>query len=503
MSLPSRAVRNMPLSLAQMRHAGNCQRRPSCHQSLHVTVISAAFAAPSSSPSLPRSALVLRQPSSSFATAAAAAAASNTASSNPSATPTYPSSPKRLRPDQIVSQQYANYPVYIYSFAQGVRHIVLNRPSHLNALNLPMIDKLHNIVDALTLDKDISVVAMSGTGNKAFCAGGDVRLLHDAGKRRKEQQGRTGDSDVTKLFFRREYELNFKLSHTRFPVVPVLNGIVMGGGVGLSAHCRYRVATPQSLFAMPETAIGFFPDVGASYLLPRLHHPYLGHYLGLTGARLKGYDLVHAGIATHYADSDDWTSHLELSHNTFGMTWQQGEDAIEDVFWHLSVGSRDPEPAFSLGPEQLQLIADVFSLDSVERIVEALTEKGRTLAGSSSPTAAFVQSTLGALSAASPLSLKVTLEALRRGARMPLADCLKMEYRISQHMMMGDDFYAGVYSQLISKDRKPKWTHARLQDVRDRDVQSYFGELQDQADLQLEYPKFKEPQWYAGIAPNV
>ena len=364
-----------------------------------------------------------------------------------------------------------------------------------------MVNKLHDILDAMALDKDISVVAMSGTGGKAFCAGGDVRLLHDAGLRRKAAAGRTGDSDITKLFFRREYELNFKLSHARFPVVPVLNGIVMGGGVGLSAHCRYRVATPQSLFAMPETAIGFFPDVGGSYLLPRLHHPYLGHYLGLTGARLKGYDLVHAGIATHYADSDEWTSHLELSHNVFGMTWAQGEDAIEDVFWHLSVGARQPEPAFSLAPEQLQLIADVFSLDSVERMVEALTERGSAVAEESA-LGGFVKSTLAALSAASPLSLKVTLEALRRGARLPLADCLRMEYRISQHCMMGDDFYAGVNSQLISKDRKPKWKHAQLRDVSEREVQSHFGEMQDQAELQLEYPKYREPQWYAGITDN-
>ena len=441
---------------------------------------------------LQRPLLTSQQPVSTFATAAAAATA--TASTNPSIV-SYPSSPRRLRPDQIVAQQYANHPIYSYSFAQGCRHIVLNRPSHLNALNLAMVNKLHDILDAMALDKDISVVAMSGTGGKAFCAGGDVRLLHDAGLRRKEQRGLTGATDVTRSFFRREYELNFKLSHMRFPVVPVLNGIVMGGGVGLSAHCRYRVATPQSLFAMPECAIGFFPDVGASYLLPRLHHPYLGHYLGLTGARLKGYDLVHAGIATHFGDSDDWTSQLELSHNTFGMTWQQGEDAIENVFWHLSSGSREPEPSFSLGAEQLQLIADVFSLDSVEAMVERLDESGRTLSASS-PAAAFVKSTLAALSSASPLSLKVTLEALRRGSRMPLADCLRMEYRISQHMMMGDDFYAGVNSQLISKDRKPKWKHARLRDVQEREVQSYFAELEDQPELQLEYPKFKEPQWY-------
>ena len=500
MSLSSRTVRTMPPALIHLRPATGGQRRPSCDRCYHARVSHHSSSALSPHPpSRQRPLLSRQQPSSAFATTTAAATA--TAPHNPSPL-SYPSSPKRVRPDQIVAQQYADHPVYSYSFAQGCRHIVLNRPSHLNALNLGMVEKLHAILDAMSLDKDISVVAMSGSGSKAFCAGGDVRLLHDAGLRRKAQQGRTGDSDVTKQFFRREYELNFKLSHMRIPVVPVLNGIVMGGGVGLSAHCRYRVATPQSLFAMPECAIGFFPDVGGSYLLPRLHHPYLGYYLGLTGGRLKGYDLVHAGIATHYVDSDDWTSHLELSHNTFGMTWQQGEDAIEDVFWHLSVGSREPEPKFSLGMEELQLIADVFSLESVERMMEALTEKGRALSASS-PAAAFIKSTLSALSSASPLSLRVTLEALRRGARMPLADCLKMEYRLSQHMMMGDDFYAGVNSQLISKDRKPKWKHTRLQDVQEREVQSYFGEMQDQAELQLEYPKYQEPMWYAGLTPNI
>ena len=502
MSLPSRVVRNMPPSLHRLLSASSCQQpRTSCRRSLHVTASHTLSSTPtlssSSSPVQQRSLLLSQQPSSSFATAAAAPAKSASASISPSSTA--PS--KHLRPDQITADYYAGQSVYSYSFGQGCRHIVLNRPSHLNALNLQMVNKLHDILTAMSLDKDISVVAMSGTGNRAFCAGGDVRLLHDAGLRRKAQQGRTGDSDITKAFFRREYELNFKLSHMRLPIVPVLNGITMGGGVGLAAHCRYRVATPQSVFAMPECAIGFFPDVGATFLLPRLHHPSLGVYLGLTGARLKGYDLVHAGIATHYVDSDEWSSHLELSHNTFGMTWQQGEDAIEDVFWNLSVGSRDPEPTFSLSPQQLSIIADTFSLDSVEQIVEALTKAGRGLKAGSEA-AGWVASTLAALASASPVSLKVTLEALRRGARLPLAECLAMEYRISQHMMMGDDFYAGVNSQLISKDRKPKWKFAKVQDVTEKDVTSYFGEMQDQSELHLEYPTFKEPQWYAGIAPN-
>ena len=403
-------------------------------------------------------------------------------------------------PHERHSQYYQSLPpavssVYVTPLGHGCRHIHLNRPQALNAINLQMVNRLHSLLDALDLDKDVGVVLMSGMGGRAFCAGGDVVAVHDAGLLRKEAGGRTGEHELTKAFFKREYQLNWKLHHARFPLVAVLNGITMGGGVGLSAHLRYRAATPESLFAMPECAIGFFPDVGASFLLPRLFHPFLGHYLGLTGARLRGFDLVHAGIATHWVDNTEYPAHLELAYSTNGMMWAQAEDAVENVFWHLSAPSVDPPPPFSLTPDRLALIADVFSLPSVERIVEALDSR-RASTAASSPLAPFIASTLHALSAASPLSLKVTLELLRRGALMPLERCLAMEYRVSQRMMMGEDFYSGVRSALITKDKKPKWAHARVEDVADVDVEAYFAPLTDQEELVLDYPRWQEPQWY-------
>ena len=276
--------------------------------------------------------------------------------------------------------------VYVVPFGEGARHLLINRPAALNALNLSMVRRLSELLQALDADKDVGIVLLSGKGGKAFCAGGDVRALHDAGKRRKDLHNATGDSDLTKAFFMHEYSLNFRLHCTRFPLVAVMNGITMGGGVGLAGHLRYRVATPQTLLAMPECSIGFFPDVGSSFLLPRLHHPYLGHYLGLTGARLKGYDLLHAGLATHWVEHDDWASQVETAFSRTGLTWHQAEDAVENVFWHLC--APEEPPAFSLSVQQLEIIAEAFSKETMEAVVQQLEARRDSSSTSSTPMSA-------------------------------------------------------------------------------------------------------------------
>ena len=441
------------------------------------------------SPSLARTALPC--PSSSSPSSSLASPPRASVSTSSIAPSSFAANPSSLPVDRQ-SAYHASSPVFAYPLGHGCRHLVLNRPSTLNALTLPMVRRLHALLDAVTLDPDVAVVLLSGAGPRAFCAGGDVRAIHDAGLRRKALRS-TGEADLTKAFFREEYALNWKLHHTRVPLVAVLNGIVMGGGVGLSAHGRYRVAMPESLFAMPECGIGFFPDVGASFLLPRLFHPYLGHYLGLTGARLKGYDLLHAGIATHWTDNVEYPAHLEVAYSLNGMTWAQAEDAVENVFWHTP--APDVVPPFSLTPQHLQLIADVFSQPSIEQMLERLSNLQHSGASDSS-LIPFIDATLKSMLSASPTSLKVTLELLRRGALMPLERCLEMEYRVSQRMMMGDDFYAGVNSALISKDKKPKWQHADVSQVTDAEVQAYFEPLEEQEELHLAYPKYEEPQWY-------
>lgn len=382
-------------------------------------------------------------------------------------------------------------PVYIIPIGMGARSIILNRPEALNALNLEMVDRLTGIIKACESDPDIQVVMIEGAGSKAFCAGGDVRALHTEGLKRKAAKNRTGAHDFTKQFFRREYSLNFLLHATRVSVVPVLNGITMGGGYGISGHCRYRCATPDTLFAMPETAIGFFPDVGATYLLPRLNHPGLGEYLGLTGARLKGYDLIHAGIATHFSTHDDWSRQLEIAFSTTGSMAQQAEDALEIIGWRLSEDELIPEPEFSITKPQLELIRTVFLQPSVELIFEQL----EAAAAQSNELADFAVKTLATLKKASPMSLKVTHEAMRRAKHLSLIEALEIEYRLSQRFILGEDFYIGVDSALISKDRNPQWT-TDLKSITDADVEAYFAPLTDQPELKLEYPSFKESQWY-------
>lgn len=382
-------------------------------------------------------------------------------------------------------------PVYITPIGMGARSIIINRPEALNALNLEMVDRLTGIIKAVESDPDVTCVMMSGAGPKAFCAGGDVRALHSEGLKRKAAQNKTGTHDFTKQFFRREYALNFLLHSTRVPLVPVLNGITMGGGYGISGHCRYRCATPETLFAMPETAIGFFPDVGATFLLPRLNHPGLGEYLGLTGARLKGYDLVHAGIATHFSTHNEWARHMEIAYSTTGNTYEQGEDAIENIGWRLSEDEITPEPEFSLSQPQLDLIRTAFLQPSLELVIEQLEAATKQ----SNQLAKFAKSTLETLQKSSPMSLKVTFEAMRRAKHLNLAQALETEYRLSQRFIEGEDFYIGVDSALISKDRNPKWSTS-LKDITDAQVEAYFAPLQDQPELKVDYATYKVSQWY-------
>ncbi|KAJ7371315.1 hypothetical protein OS493_026960 [Desmophyllum pertusum] len=172
--------------------------------------------------------------------------------------------------------------------------ITLNRPKALNALNLNMIRQMYPVLQKWDVDPAVSLVLIKGTGDRAFCAGGDVRAIAEAGKK--------GDS-LTKVFFKEEYMLNYAIGTLQTPYVAFINGITMGGGVGLSVHGRFRVATERTVFAMPETAIGLFPDVGGGYALPRMKGK-LGLYLALTGHRLKGYDVKHAGVATHFVTSE-------------------------------------------------------------------------------------------------------------------------------------------------------------------------------------------------------
>ena len=311
-----------------------------------------------------------------------------------------------------------------------VGRIVLNRPQALNALDLAMIRACTQALTAWRDDPHVHAVVIEGTGDRAFCAGGDIRALR--------QYELDGEHHEAETFFREEYELNLMIATYPKPYVALIDGICMGGGIGVSVHAPYRVATEHAAFAMPETAIGFFPDIGATFFLPRLPGR-IGTYLGLTGMRMQGADAVHAGLATHFASRADLPA----------LSQALAADGAGALGSHIA-----PLPPFSLA-EQRGVIDHCFDADNVAEIVrrlEAIED-------------AWANKTLAALRTVSPSALCWTLEALRRGANLTLPQCQAAELALTRTTMRHPDFAEGVRAMVVDKDRKPRWQPSRIEEV--------------------------------------
>ncbi|XP_062313420.1 3-hydroxyisobutyryl-CoA hydrolase, mitochondrial [Osmerus eperlanus] len=346
--------------------------------------------------------------------------------------------------------------------------ITLNRPKALNALNLSMIRMIYPQLKKWQVDEEAAIVIIKGAGGKAFCAGGDIRAVTEAGK--------VGDP-LAQDFFREEYILNHAIGTLQKPYVALIDGITMGGGVGLSVHGRFRVATEKTLFAMPETAIGLFPDVGGGYFLPRLQGK-LGLFLALTGFRLKGLDVQRAGVATHFVKSQKIAA-LEKDLVELRSPSNADVSRILDSYQKQSI--LDAENGFVL-QQHTDVIDRLFNSSSVEGILQNLKTEG-------SP---FALKQAEILSQMSPTSLKITFKQLQQGATMSLQEVLVMEYRLSQACMRGQDFYEGVRAVLINKDQNPKWNPSTLEEVSVQDVDECFSSLGDQ-DLRLRGPRQHSP----------
>lgn len=331
--------------------------------------------------------------------------------------------------------------------------ITMNRPKVLNALNLTMIRQIYPQLKEWESDNETDIVIIKGAGDKAFCAGGDIRAVTEAGK--------VGES-LAQDFFREEYILNNAIGSYRKPYIALIDGITMGGGVGLSVHGRFRVATEKTLFAMPETAIGLFPDVGGGYFLPRLQGK-LGLFLALTGFRLKGRDVQKAGVATHFVESKKIP---DLQKELVDLKSPSAEDVSRVLDSYQSQSSLDAEKPFIL-KKHLSDIDRLFSASSVEGIVKNLKTDGSEFAKKQTET----------LSKMSPTSLKITLKQLQAGAALSLQDVLVMEYRLSQACMRGCDFYEGVRAVLVDKDQNPKWNPPTLEEVSDQMVEQCLSSL--------------------------
>ncbi|XP_032261991.1 3-hydroxyisobutyryl-CoA hydrolase, mitochondrial [Halichoerus grypus] len=331
--------------------------------------------------------------------------------------------------------------------------ITLNRPKFLNALNVSMIRHIYPQLKNWEQDPETFLIIIKGAGGKAFCAGGDIRAISEAGK---------ANQKIAQDFFREEYMLNNAIGSCQKPYVALIHGITMGGGVGLSVHGQFRVATEKSLFAMPETAIGLFPDVGGGYFLPRLRGK-LGYFLALTGFRLKGRDVYAAGIATHFVDSEK----LDMLEEDLLALKSPSKENIADVLDAYHAKSKiDQDKSFIL-EEHMDKINSWFSANTLEKIIENLQQDGSS----------FALEQLKVISKMSPTSLKITLRQLIEGSSKTLQEVLTMEYRLSQACMGGHDFYEGVRAVLIDKDQSPKWKPADLKEVTDEDLNDYFKSL--------------------------
>jgi enoyl-CoA hydratase/carnithine racemase len=342
----------------------------------------------------------------------------------------------------------------LFSVRNGIGTIQLNRPQALNALTHDMCIPLEKHLRDWAADTAVKAVIIKGSGEKAFCAGGDIRKLAD--------RGPEGVS-YRKSFWHDEYRCNTLIGEYPKPFIALIDGIFMGGGVGLSVHGSHRIISEFAHFAMPETGIGLFPDVGGTYFLPRCPGE-LGMFLGLTGTRLKGADILTAGVATHFVPRAGMAA-LEQALVDAAPGDRVGIDAIVTKF------AADPGP--SQLAERKPEIDRRFGGDSVAAVMMALE---------SDPTPFSVEQA-AIIRSKSPTSVKLTFAQLRRGRALSLRDCMKLEWRICNHVALGHDFYEGVRAVIIDKDHKPKWQPARLEDVGDAEIEEYFtpvpdGELQ-------------------------
>jgi enoyl-CoA hydratase len=328
----------------------------------------------------------------------------------------------------------------------GAGVIVLNRPKALNALTLTMVRLMAAALDAWERDPGVTRVVLTAAGEKAFCAGGDIRHLYEL--------GRAGDHAAQMTFWREEYQLNERIRTYSKPVIPLIDGIVMGGGVGVSINASHRVAGERFAFAMPEVGIGFFPDVGGTYFLPRLARR-AGVYFALTGLRAEAGDALAFGLARTFVPSariGDLAEALE------------GDGLVEET---LSRFAGDPPNSALM--KEADGVEACFSLDSREAILAALAEGERK-------GFAFAGPARAAMLEKSPTSQAIALKQMTLGRALDVHEALRVEYRIVSRICRGHDFYEGVRALIIDKDNRPRWSAPPSK----AELDAYFGGLGDE-----------------------
>ncbi len=319
-----------------------------------------------------------------------------------------------------------------------IGRILLNRPKALNALDLPMIRGIAAALDEWRDDPAVHAVVIEGAGGRAFCAGGDIRAVR--------ADSLAGRHDAIATFFTEEYALNQAIAEYPKPFIALIDGICMGGGIGVSVHGTARVATEAAMFAMPETGIALFPDIGATYILPRLRG-FSGMYMALTGARLHGADAVFVGLATHFTDRDTIATLPEA-------LARHGAAALAPAC----------RPFDAPIAANMDAIDHCFSADSVPMIMERLSATDTD----------WSRQTLATLRHVSPSAVEWTFRIVRAGAGRTLRQCLAAELSLTRHATRHPDFLEGVRAMIVDKDRMPKWSPPTLEAVDPAEIDAMF-----------------------------
>jgi len=322
--------------------------------------------------------------------------------------------------------------------------ITLNKPKALNALSLAMIHAIEPQLKSWATDDGVDAVVIQGAGEKAFCAGGDIRDLYE---------GRGTDFGPT--YYAAEYKLNVLIHTYPKPYIALMDGVTMGGGVGMSVHGSHRVVSDRILFAMPETGIGLFPDIGASWFLPCCPGE-VGMYLGLTGHRLRAADTLYAGIGDVHVPANRLDGLLD----TLAAAKALDGDGVAAILRDVAVDPGDAPLA-----AHREAIDRCFAGDSVEDILARLAAEDSE----------WARAQIETLAGKSPTALKVTFRQLREGARIEsIADIMTMEYRLADRSFRGHDLFEGIRAVVIDKDGAPKWNPTTLDAVSEADVDEYF-----------------------------
>lgn len=335
-----------------------------------------------------------------------------------------------------------------------IAFVTLNRPAALNALSFGMLGELRALLARCARDEDIRALLLRGAGEKAFCAGGDIRALYQSFK----ESGKLHHD-----FFAVEYPIDYQLHSFPKPYIALLDGITMGGGMGLAQGSGLRIVGERTRIAMPEVGIGLFPDVGASYFLSRLPGC-LGPYLALTGAQIRGADALYAGLADVFLPP---AAIVSLVDELSGLTWTSDSRGDVTRLVHAQAAQGLPAPSLSVLRPAIDLH---FSQDSVAAILASLESEARP------EYADWAQQTAKLMRNRSPTMMCVTLRQLQRGKTLDLAACFRMELGMVEQCFEQGDFIEGVRALIIDKDNSPHWRPNRIEEVTDASVDAFFRE---------------------------